>query len=256
MASSRRGARRRHDDAVVRFVEDLHVGVLRPLWAYRLELLIVGLVVGGHAALSGESGTAPAAVVVVSLVGAMLMVAPVRRELLRRLHAARVRRRWSRAVRDAGLMTDADQIPRARRVWRIASGDRLAVLVPRGSSVPELEQRAEVVAAALGVREVRVRRDPATAAWADVVLVHRDTLAAPQPLGWPNAEETALSLWEPIPLGVDEDGQWVTVLLPERNVLLGGEPGAGKSVGLSMLVATAALDPRSSCGCSTASSSS
>jgi S-DNA-T family DNA segregation ATPase FtsK/SpoIIIE len=35
----------------------------------------------------------------------------------------------------------------------------------------------------------------------------------------------------------------VTVLLPERNLLLGGEPGAGKSVALSLLVATAALDP-------------
>jgi S-DNA-T family DNA segregation ATPase FtsK/SpoIIIE len=31
--------------------------------------------------------------------------------------------------------------------------------------------------------------------------------------------------------------------LPERNVVIGGEPGAGKSVALSMLVATAALDP-------------
>ena len=35
----------------------------------------------------------------------------------------------------------------------------------------------------------------------------------------------------------------MTVLLPERNLLLGGEPGAGKSVALSLLVATAALDP-------------
>ncbi|HDH25682.1 MAG TPA: AAA family ATPase [Actinobacteria bacterium] len=50
-------------------------------------------------------------------------------------------------------------------------------------------------------------------------------------------------LWQPIPVGVGEDGQAVTVQLPERNLLLGGEPGAGKSVALSLLVATAALDP-------------
>ena len=31
--------------------------------------------------------------------------------------------------------------------------------------------------------------------------------------------------------------------LVERNVLIGGEPGAGKSAALSMLIATAALDP-------------
>jgi DNA segregation ATPase FtsK/SpoIIIE-like protein len=33
------------------------------------------------------------------------------------------------------------------------------------------------------------------------------------------------------------------MLLPERNVLLGGESGAGKSATLSLLVAAAALDP-------------
>ncbi|MBE2318592.1 cell division protein FtsK [Solirubrobacter sp. CPCC 204708] len=44
-------------------------------------------------------------------------------------------------------------------------------------------------------------------------------------------------------MGVNELGATVSVALPERNVLLGGEPGAGKSAALSLLVATAALDP-------------
>ena len=35
----------------------------------------------------------------------------------------------------------------------------------------------------------------------------------------------------------------VCVGLPERNLLLGGEPGAGKSVALSIFIAAAALDP-------------
>jgi hypothetical protein len=43
-----------------------------------------------------------------------------------------------------------------------------------------------------------------------------------------------------VPLGVDELGQTVAIALPERNILLGGEPGAGKSAVLSLLVATAA----------------
>ena len=41
---------------------------------------------------------------------------------------------------------------------------------------------------------------------------------------------------------MDEDGEPVTVRLIERNLLVGGEPGGGKSVGASMPVATAALD--------------
>ena len=53
----------------------------------------------------------------------------------------------------------------------------------------------------------------------------------------------ALSLWEPIPVGVDEQGEPVSIELVERNVLIGGEPGGGKSVALSTLLAAAALDP-------------
>jgi S-DNA-T family DNA segregation ATPase FtsK/SpoIIIE len=52
-----------------------------------------------------------------------------------------------------------------------------------------------------------------------------------------------LSLLEPIPIGLDEAGKWVHVSLLWRNLLIGGEPGAGKSVVLALLIAVAALDP-------------
>jgi S-DNA-T family DNA segregation ATPase FtsK/SpoIIIE len=42
---------------------------------------------------------------------------------------------------------------------------------------------------------------------------------------------------------VDEEGEIVTLSLPEHNVLFGAEPGGGKSVALSVLVAAFALDP-------------
>jgi DNA segregation ATPase FtsK/SpoIIIE-like protein len=90
---------------------------------------------------------------------------------------------------------------------------------------------------------MRVERDRADAAIAQVTLVRRDPFDDPQPILWPAAEAEALSLWEAVPLGVDERGEVVSVGLVERNVLVGGEPGAGKSVALSLLVAAAALDP-------------
>jgi len=37
-------------------------------------------------------------------------------------------------------------------------------------------------------------------------------------------------LWEAVPVGVDEQGESVAIDLVERKILLGGEPGAGKSV--------------------------
>ena len=95
----------------------------------------------------------------------------------------------------------------------------------------------------LQVREVRVARDRENAATGTVTLVRRDPLAGVASVPWPHRDAAELSLWEPIPVGVDELGATVTVALPERNVLLGGEPGAGKSAALSLLVATAALDP-------------
>jgi DNA segregation ATPase FtsK/SpoIIIE, S-DNA-T family len=51
----------------------------------------------------------------------------------------------------------------------------------------------------------------------------------------------SLSIWNPIHLGTDETGQRVHVNLAERNMLIGGEPGGGKSVALQLIVAHAAL---------------
>jgi len=52
---------------------------------------------------------------------------------------------------------------------------------------------------------------------------------------------TPLSIWDPVHLGTDELGNHVEVSLTERNMLIGGEPGSGKSVALQLPVAHAAL---------------
>lgn len=49
------------------------------------------------------------------------------------------------------------------------------------------------------------------------------------------------SIFDPIHLGLDEYGEHVTVNLAERNMLLGGEPGAGKSSALNLICAHGAL---------------
>jgi DNA segregation ATPase FtsK/SpoIIIE, S-DNA-T family len=50
-----------------------------------------------------------------------------------------------------------------------------------------------------------------------------------------------LSIFDPVHLGVDEIGEQVHVDLAERNILLGGEPGGGKSSAINLIVAHAAL---------------
>jgi DNA segregation ATPase FtsK/SpoIIIE, S-DNA-T family len=50
-----------------------------------------------------------------------------------------------------------------------------------------------------------------------------------------------LSMFGPVHLGIDETGDQVHVDLAERNMLLGGEPGGGKSNALNLITAHGAL---------------
>src|SRR3954471_2525882 len=51
----------------------------------------------------------------------------------------------------------------------------------------------------------------------------------------------ALSIFDPVHVGIDEFGHPVRVPMIYRNMLIGGEPGAGKSALLNAVVAHAAL---------------
>lgn len=106
----------------------------------------------------------------------------------------------------------------------------------------DLSSKAEALAACLAVERVRIERHPSNAGWALVVAMAADPLSRPSP-AWPWLGLDATSAWWPIPVGVDENGTRSPFTLPEHHVLLGGEPGAGKSVALSQIVAAAALDP-------------
>ena len=61
--------------------------------------------------------------------------------------------------------------------------------------------------------------------------------------GTPTLPAAPLSIWQPVHLGTDEMGRPVRVTLAERNMLIGGEPGGGKSVALQLIVAHGALSP-------------
>jgi hypothetical protein len=215
----------------------------RPLWAWRVELAGVGLLWLLLGLLAGRLGVQVAGLLVSVALGVLLAVPGVRDWTGGLLARARVRRAWELAVRYANLVNFNDRIPRLVGYQQTLSGDRLLIRVPKGTTVSEVERESERLAACLDVPKVRVSRSPSSASLAVVQIVRRDPLAAPLPWPWPHLDAPRLSLWQPIPVGLDDEGRLVTVSLPERNVLIGGEPGAGKSVANSMLVATAALDP-------------
>jgi hypothetical protein len=217
--------------------------VARPLWGVRGELAAALAVLLAWRWLAGLLGRGAAAVLLAAVVGGLLAVPAVRRRVMQVEHRARVRRRWAAACRYAGLASASDRVPRIVRHRLVPAGDRLLVRLPAGSSTAALAEAAEQVAVILDVREVRVARDPDRAALARVTVVRRDPLHTATPLAWPLLGAPRCSLWLPVPVGVDEDGQWVHVALPERNLLLGGEPGSGKSAAMALLLAAAALDP-------------
>ena len=55
-----------------------------------------------------------------------------------------------------------------------------------------------------------------------------------------NVEKVA-SIFDPLYVGIDEFGEPVHIALIYRNILVGGEPGSGKSAMLNNVVAHAAL---------------
>jgi hypothetical protein len=216
------------------------------LWAtvyqftqYRLELASGA----AAAALSAYTLPVPSGV---ALLGAALLH-PRTRETYRR---AKVKRQWTRAVIKAGAADPPARRSRKRpsyvgphpiRVRNVAVGDQLKVRSRNGVRV--LDTASDTIAARLRVRGIRVQYDPDDASQATVTIIRRDPFKGKQERPWPNTDAKTLSLWDPIPIGVDEEGEPVTIRLVERNLLIGGEPGSGKSVALSLLAATGALDP-------------
>ena len=220
-------------------------------WGLRRETILLGgvlavaVLVQVLVGLSETSLSLPGAVLVTAAAAApgLVISATARRWLHGMMRAGQVGRRFARACRYAGLATENDRVPQVVSRVSLPAGERLRVKVPAGGNVSQLEDTAETLAAYLRLRELRVRRYDACARYADVTLVRRDPLIDAATPPWPHLNAARLSLWDPVPVGVDEDGEPVLVNLIERNVLLGGEPGAGKSAALSLLVAAAALDP-------------
>ena len=200
-----------------------------------LALGVVGLWETG-AALGGEG----LAVLFVGLLAIALWRFPSLRNCMATTLRDRATRRWfNRVLVACEVISRRGQIPRVEGTESIPAGQRLRLLMPPGFSAEVVEEAAESLAATVGAREVRVVRDAANASTAYLSIIWRDPLALPAP-GW---SVPWGSLWEPISLGIDENGNPVSVGLPERNLLLGGEPGAGKSAALSIFIAAAALDP-------------
>ena len=224
-------------------VETLLSAASRAAWGFRLELATIATLAAGWLYVTRTIGIVLGSVITAAPVVAIIVWPGARRFAWRQLRYASVRRRFAAAIRTTTFdRLKMGRTPQVVKVRETPAGYELQVRLPAGTSATDLDNAAEVAAAAMGVTDLRVTRDPRNASIATVAVIRRDPLAGPA-LSWPLANANGWSLWEPIPVGLDENGNTVNVSLPEHNLLLGGEPGAGKSAALSLLVAAAALDP-------------
>jgi hypothetical protein len=184
----------------------LLLAILRPAWAYRLELSLIVLLAVAYVWLGDRLGREDADRLLVAAAFLVAIVSWTRNRLANGLARSHIRRRWALACRHAELASRNDRVPWVMRCALTRAGEQLRVRLPAGAQVPDLENDSERLAAFLGVREVRVTRDLANARYAHVVVLRRDPLADPTPIPWPLAQADRCSLWAPIPVGEDEDG--------------------------------------------------
>lgn len=210
------------------------------IWGWRVELaLAIGtLFVLSISTRIGSIG--PVLTAVIALV--VLKQRPaIRQNLNRQMQTNREHRRLHAALWQCAIIGRNGSTPKVLRSASLPVGRRYLLRLPIGLHAELLQRSCLELAAALGVREVRVKASPVNTSYVELVVIR--TSAFPQSLRSGLVNQRQISLWEPLVLGVGNDGLAVTIGLPEHNLLIGGEPGSGKSVALSTIVAAAALDP-------------
>ena len=214
--------------------------LVRVAWGRRLETgLTLATVVArvGLVWLFGNTiATSMLAVVGVALVSQQRtrewMVGLSRRE--------RLERHYAKVFDAVGI--DQGAVPAVRGQYPTPSGIILDLALSPRCTAKDLSARSEPLAVALGAASVRVRLNRQAAGRAQLIVANRDPLAG-SAIPWPWIAIERTHLWGGLPLGHDEDDSLVVLELAGHHLLLGGEPGAGKSNALSLVVAAAALDP-------------
>jgi DNA segregation ATPase FtsK/SpoIIIE, S-DNA-T family len=127
---------------------------------------------------------------------------------------------------------------------RDGDGSRVLVDLPYGKGLDDAIAVKPKIASGLDVTEsqVFIRRDPTSHRRHTLWVADRDPLAVP--VGrTPLLACRATDIWKPAPLGLDERGQLVSLLLLWTSVLVGALPRQGKTFAARLLALFCALDP-------------
>ena len=210
------------------------------IWGWRLEIVLTLGTFFVLALAARIVAFGPLLVILAGLV-ALQRRPDVRNRLQHHVRTNRDHRWLQAAFWHCAIIGRDGRTPKVIRSATLPVGRRYLLQLPVGLYGELLQKSSLELAAALGVREVRLKVSPVNARYVEFAVIRSS--AFPKVLASPLVTCARVSLWEPIFLGIGNDGLAVSLTLPEHNLLIGGEPGSGKSVALSTIVAAAALDP-------------
>ena len=136
------------------------------------------------------------------------------------------------------------QVTFASTMQRDGDGSAVLVDLPYGKGLKDAVEKKDEIASGLDVTtsQVFLRRDPTSARRHGLWVADRDPLALP--VGrTPLLAGKQTDIWRPAPMGLDERGQLVKLLLMWQSVLIGALPRQGKTFVARLLALYAALDP-------------
>jgi S-DNA-T family DNA segregation ATPase FtsK/SpoIIIE len=171
----------------------------------------------------------------------LLGLPDLRRALARQLINERREARLRYVFWYCNIVGRGGHLPNLTDVKIIPAGRIYHIELPIGLYKESLEKRLPELAVAFNAAAIRIGVSETGARHVEMTVTYGDAFrrSFPSPLlGYKSC-----SLWDPIVIGVGEDGGTVSMSLFEHNLLIGGEPGSGKSVALSSIVAAGALDP-------------
>jgi S-DNA-T family DNA segregation ATPase FtsK/SpoIIIE len=152
----------------------------------------------------------------------------------------RERWKWHRSFKD--LEINGRPAPKVLTGWPTRSGVTLVTRYDGGMNLELLQKQRPDFRAQMRCRDIEFERMRHNAGRGYARIIRRDPLASVTP--WPALTAERTNFLAPFPVSADMDGKLVYMDLREKNLLVGGIPGSGKSWFLHVLIATAALDPR------------
>ena len=227
-------------DSVVDFRR--HPWIQHAIWGWRREI-VAGIVTLTLLLVARSFFAIAPAILLIVAIFVLVTRVDVRDSVRRVMRRANRERRLDAIFWWADLVGRDGKLPILRGAADIPAGHRYLLQLPIGLYLEAVEKRLGELTAAFNARVVRVRTFRGGARYVELIVIEHDPFGEEVPSTLRHLAMRPFNLWDDIELGIGEDGGRVTVDLPEHNLLIGGEPGAGKSVAISTLVAAAALDP-------------